>query len=123
MANELTISAALSFTKGSVSGAGLSAGDTTFDVTGVDYVEGTMATATTPGGAIPIGDIASPGYMWAKNTDSTNSIYLIDSGGHGSPAVKLLPGEFVLFRWDSAAVPYAMASASTPILHYIIVEA
>lgn len=119
MANELTLSMSLFFSKGATS-ISLGVSGLSLNVSGakiVQCVQNIGASAE----AVSIGDITTPGYMIAVNRDATNSIS-IRMGSGGADVVKLQPGEWAMFRLASTT-PYAIASASTANLEYLIIEA
>lgn len=134
MADELTLSAALSFTKGSTT-VGLSIGSTTFDVTGSLALHARQ----TIGGAaeaLALGEVAPVGYFIGINRDATSYVAIRPAAG-ASDMVRLGPGEMALFRVDQntyattsaapiAAIAYNSASGQTTTsgvdLEYVVIE-
>ena len=90
MANEITLSASLAFSKGGI-GSTLSDTALEFDVSGTDYVQGTQGVGTTDE-ALDLGHITTPGYCYMKNTDSTNFITVRDADDQGD-CIKIKAGE------------------------------
>lgn len=123
MADELTFSASMAFAKGNID-VSFGKSGLTVTISGGDYVKKTQITATTPGAALNLGSITTPGYFLGYNTDSTDDI-LISFGTGGSNTVKISPGKIAMFEFDDtdAANPFVMASANTPVLEYLLVEA
>ena len=118
MAQELTITTLLQFAKGNVLAISRSANSVKFDVAGSRYVQAVQAMGTSAA-AIELNGISTPGYMFAKNLDATNTIS-IRNGAVGADVIDLKPGEVALFRLHAA--PYGIAGAGTPQLEYLIVE-
>ena len=118
MANELTVTAKLSFSKG---GAKVNRAFTIdVNITGDAFTHEVQSVGTTeeelPQGA----DLGTPGFILVKNLDSTNYVEV----GHstGVYAAKLLAGEVCLFRLNSGTL-YAKANTAACLVEYIIVEA
>lgn len=124
MADEITLSIALAFSKNSVSvdttDMGLTALE--FDVSGTDYIKGTQSIGTASSEAIAKGEITTPGWLVIKNTDSTNYIEIGNgtfTSGNGT--VKIKPGEGQAFR-VSGTTPHALANTGACIIHYLLIE-
>lgn len=124
MADELQLSARLKFAKGArnadTDGMGITG--LTFDVSGTDFIHASQSIATSAT-AIDIGGITACGYMVVVNRDSTNYVEISRatlSSGQGT--IKLLAGEFAVFRLGSNT-PYAIADTAAVEIEYIIVEA
>jgi hypothetical protein len=66
------------------------------------------------------GNIATYGFVYFKNWDTTNNVQ-IGSDGTLYPII-LLPTEYSIMRWNAAAI-HAKAFAGTPLLEYWAVEA
>jgi len=118
MANEITISGALSFSK-----AGLSAAKSfNFNVTmsGSNYEEGSFSVPTSTT-AIPLGSVATNGWLLLINKDATNYVEYYTATA-GTAAVKLLAGEAALFRVDGAA-PAMKANTAQVEVDYLLIEA
>lgn len=119
MANELTVTCILSFTKGNVRAAGRRAVSTKFDVSGSKYVSNIQEIDTSEE-ALAMGDVATAGWMWAKNLDDTNFVELRMGTGEAD-LIKLKAGEFCCVRL-SGNDPYAIADNAACDLEYFIVE-
>ncbi len=125
MADELTISASMGFVKGTVDVSFAKSG-LTLTITGTDYVLLTQATAVTPGAALDLGGIGTPGYFIGYNSDGTDNILVRQSTSTtDGNMVKISPGMIAMFEFDDtdATAPFVMASANTPVLEYLLVEA
>ena len=119
MANELTLSATMKFTKGerkvSVARSGLQ-----LDVAGTDYIQKTQ-TIGTSAEALVLGDIGTPGYMFVRNLDSTNFVE-IRHGADGADVVKVRAGGIALFELASST-PYAIADTASVEIEVAMIEA
>jgi hypothetical protein len=70
--------------------------------------------------AIPLGQVTSPGWFFAKNLDSTNFLH-IRVGTAGSAFCKLKPGEVCLLRLGAnVTAPYAIADTAACRLQYYL---
>lgn len=99
MANELTITTQLTFSKG---GASLSKVERiTMDVTGTLY-ETKVLNIGTSNEAIAKGDMTTVGYVLLKNLDGTNFVLAGDDGTNYP--VKLLAGDACLFRLNGTTL-------------------
>ncbi len=117
MASELNASASLSVLKNSATANAQGSG--AFDVAGTYYIKSTVSIGTGDE-TLDIGDVATVGMVFLKNLDATNYIQF---GQNGTDyAIKLLPGEFALFRWTSNAI-HAKAHTGACLLEFLIVEA
>lgn len=117
MAQELSVQGSISFSK---SGASASKTFPTgyFDVSGSVYIQNTAAIGTTDE-TLALGDVATIGWVYAKNTDATNFILLSADGTLYN--IKLKPGEFFLGRWNGAAI-HAKANTAPCNLESLIVS-
>lgn len=117
MANELNLSASLSFSKGgAVVDKALTA---TISVTGDAFSHEILSIAiTTPTLLVESASLGTPGYVFIKNLDATN---FVSVGITGSYTVKLKAGEFALFRYASTSL-YAVADTAACLVEYIIIE-
>ncbi len=118
MANELRITAKLSFNKSS---GKVTRGDTAFlDVTGDAFTHEIQSIGTTEEEIAQGADLGTPGYLWIKNLDSTN--YVEVGTSTGVYQVKLLAGEFAQFRPNGTTI-YGKANTSACLVEYVLVEA
>ena len=121
MANEATIRASLTFEKGGTS-VTLSLGPIDRDVAGTEHMWQRQSIGFAAEEAIYLGDVAAGGYFCAINRDATNYVDIRANTGVAD-LVKLLPGDFCLFRLASDAVPYAQANTAAVPLEYLAIEA
>lgn len=115
MTNEITISASLTFSKG---GASVSRADgKQVTVTGDALSHEVQAIPTSNTALAEGAALGTPGYVFIKNLDSANFVTV---GITGSYTIKLLAGEFALFR--AAAAIFALADTATCNVEYVIIE-
>lgn len=115
MADELTVTVAMSSTKGG----------TTLSLSGTDKVTVSavpavrmVADVAVAGGALSLGAVATPGYMIIHNMDASNYINL---GNSGDPLpLKVKAGEWQVFRWATGMTPYAAANTATVQIEYFL---
>ena len=117
MANELTVSCSLRFSK-SGREADKAYGGIQLDVTGTKPMSHTQTIGTSEE-ALVVGDVGTPGYIIIKNLDDTNYVTIRASAG-AADVVKLLAGEVALFRL-AAAAPYAIANTANCDLEYTVI--
>lgn len=117
MSAELLLAASLAFSK---SGAAASKifPSTYFDASGSPYIQNNAAIGITDE-SLALGDVATIGWVYAKNTDATNYVLLSADGTLYN--IKLKPGEFFLGRWNGAAI-HAKANTAPCNLEYLIVS-
>jgi len=122
MANSLTVGQSLTFKTASLTSP-ITRNDPSVTIapSGDHFVSGVMDTSTTPA-AIPMGSVATAGWCRMKNLDATNDI-TIRIGSGGADVVKLKANDPAMVFRLAANNPYATASAGTPKLDYMIVEA
>lgn len=122
MANELTITASLSFFKSTVMNQAISeaVSGLLFNVSGSYYIQGQLSVATSAT-VIPLGTVTAPHWSYFKNIDSTNFLRLMNGSG-GAKVVKLKAGECAFFPWDDGATPYAIADSAACVLEYLIIS-
>lgn len=118
MANELTISASISFTKGGVTAA-LSRAGTTLTVSGTKYTRVVQSIGLTQQ-ALELGDVGTPGYSLIVNLDATNFVKIRGASG-GVDCIKLKPGEFCLFR-NAGSAPFAIADTAICKIEHLLIE-
>lgn len=104
MANELTLSASIKFTKGTgdaLMNVTKSYSDLA-DVSGTEYYENVQAVGTSAE-ALLVADIGTQGFVLLRNLDTTNFVNVsTDAAAHANPCVKMKAGEFALFRANGA---------------------
>ena len=115
MSGELSISARLIFDKSS---ATVRASDgISVDVAGDAYTKQVQSIPTSNTALDAGAAIGTQGYIYIKNLDGTN---FVSVGITGSYSIKLLAGEFALFR--AAAAIFALADTASCLVEYIIIE-
>lgn len=122
MANELTITASMSFTKGNVAATARSVSALGVTVSGSRLMHHVQAVGTSEE-AMVLGEVTSLGYCWMKNLDDTNFVTL-KTGTGGTVVIKLKAGEVALFRFGSGiTAPYLIADTASCNLEYLLIEA
>lgn len=118
MANELTVSCSLRFSK---SGREVSKSYSGIQVTvsGDKWVFGVQEIGTSEE-AIDVGDIGTAGFMICKNLDATNFVE-IRPGSATADLVKMKAGEPAMFRLALNG-PYAIADTAAVDLEFLILE-
>jgi hypothetical protein len=111
MANEGTIAASLALNKSGTS-ISLPLGPLSFTVSGTGYTQDRISVGITEQTFTNINTTAG-GYCLVINRDATNYVQIRRATGQ-SATIRILPGEFALFRLDasSASVPYIIANAA-----------
>lgn len=117
MAKELTLNLSLGFAKGNINTSMVS-GTQQFTVSGTDYVRETMSVPTAVT-ALPLGAITTPGYIMITNKDTTNYVDVLDAVA-GNACVRLMPGEFAVFRFKSTA-PAVQAHTAAVKIEYLLI--
>jgi len=121
MANELTIGASLSFTKGD-SSLSVARGGLRVDVAGNKFIHN-IQNINTSEEAIVLGDAGAGGYVFLENMDSTNYVEIRPATGGGQALIRLLAGEIAMFRLaPGATAPFAQANTATVNLRVVIVQ-
>lgn len=110
MANELTISASLSFTKSGVALTHTESG-LRFDVADTNYLKTIQAVGTSEEAMLLPADVGTGGYVLLKNLDTTNYITVRPATG-AADLIKLKAGDVALFRLVAAA-PFVLANTSS----------
>jgi len=127
MANEIQVVAGLQYTNPAQNIAAvllqIANGLARFNITGKNYVTGTMSVPTTSGGtAIPISNLSTVGWGIFLNLDATNYIQLM-SAVSGTVFARLYPGEIALFRLDAGVTaPAAISHTAACEMEYLILE-
>lgn len=116
MANEITYSISLSFTKATAKDSLGSSGN--ISVSGSKFVHAVQSIGTSDE-ALGIGEITTPGVVMARNIDSTNYVEL---GADGTNyVVKLLAGESAFFRIDGTAI-HAKANTAACLVEFLVID-
>ena len=117
MANELSLRATLSFSKG---GAIVNRSESiSVTVTGDAFNHDVQSVGTTEEELAQGADLGTPGYVLIINLDSTN--YVEVGSTTGVYDIKLKAGELSLHRHNSATI-YAKANTAACLVEYIIIE-
>ena len=126
MANEITASASLAYNNPSTTSSpvGRSVNGLLANSLANLAPNGTTLSVATTGTTIPLGQIATPGWSWFRNLDSTNfvNIYtsLADKLLGANPFATLYPGEFWMGPLGTTTAPYAVANTAAVDLEYLI---
>lgn len=126
MANEISLSIQVKYANPSGTTTGLQdsisqSRSLTQNVAGVQA--STVTVPTTAGGTIySFGNLATNGYMYLQNLDSTNYVeWGTDSSGTFEPIGKLKAGEIALFRLDPGKTFKMLANtASVQIFYWVL---
>lgn len=119
MANELTVTGTLAFTKAPVDQITMNVAGKSFNVAGTRYVRGVQNVDTTPE-AIGIGEITAPGWFFIKNLDASNYVEILTAAA-GAAFLRLKPGEFAVGRFGVTA-PAAQANVAAVNIEFMVVE-
>jgi hypothetical protein len=121
VANEITVTAAISCFKPSIMGSviGRFVNGLQFNMTGNYYSEGVMTVqvSATP---IPMGNVSQPHWAFFRNMDAVNSV-TIRNGATGADLAQYLAGEASPLPLLSTCTPYAIASGVL-LLEYLILS-
>ena len=121
MADEIRLNATLQYEDTDLAEINLQMSDLLADVATLKYVEVKQSVGTSEE-ALVLGEITSPGWLFAINRDTTNYIELRVATG-GAKFAKLLPGEFCLLRLGSGATaPFAIANTAACMLQYALIS-
>ena len=109
MANELTLQGLrITLVKSGMPAVDITADTDQITVSGTQYMDNVQAIGITEE-AVLLGDVAVGGYWFVQNMDSTNFVSL-RSGTGATNFIKLLAGEWAIFRVsDAATAPFAIA--------------
>ena len=121
MADELTINLSMSLVKGNVS---MSRSDKlTVDVTGTGLIHNVQNIGFAAAEALTVAaDIGTEGYMFCRNIDATNFVYIGPDSTGIVNFIKLLPTEIAMFRLATGTI-MAQADTAAVDLEYWIIEA
>lgn len=122
MADELKITAKITYNKSPVANVSRDETDKTIDVTGTRYSQVVQDVNTTEE-ALTLGDVpsASLGYCWMKNLDPTNFV-LLTGAATEVYLIKLKALESAIFRLNLSIVPFIKADSSPCDVEVLIVE-
>ena len=122
MANEVTVTATLVYSDGSVASFTRTLSALGVTVTTKKFIHHVQSIGTSEE-ALDLGELVAPlGWAWFKNLDSTNYVEVRMATGASNDHVRMNAGEPALFRFGSdVTAPFAIANASAVLLEYIIV--
>lgn len=121
MADEITVSASLEFTKGGNS-ASASYTAISLDMTGTKYTK-KLLDVDAAEEALPLDDASTGGYCILKNTHATATVSVRQATG-ASDLIDIGPGEIALFRLSTdAAAPYVISDTANTEVEYLLLEA
>ncbi len=121
MASELTLSASYEYAKDGAEFeraiSGLIA-----NVSGDNFIHHKQLVGITEE-ALIIGEVSLLGWAIFRNLDSTNYVEIRSATGAGNDIIKILAGEFAVFRFGSdVTAPFAIANTAAVLLEYFIAE-
>jgi len=121
MADEITIISGISVLKSNLSTT-IPTTSSTVDLSGTKFIRNCQTVGTTYE-AVSVGDLASAGWCYIKNTDTTNYVeFGVEVAAAFYPFVKILAGETSLIRPTSATL-YALADTASVRVQIIATEA
>ena len=120
MANELGIRVVMDFVKSGSSEVHIDTFTKYFDVTGEIAVQSSLSVGITKENISKPTDMGTIGYVFLWNRDSTNFVEFGDDAD--GPSIKLLAGEFGMFRWGATNVS-AKADTAACVVEYALIEA
>jgi len=118
MANELTLTAALGYAKGTFTNLTRSFTNVSRDVAGSNPIYNVQAVGTSAE-ALLVGDVGTAGYILLRNLDATNFVEVRDGAG-GADVVKLKPGDIAMFRL-ATSTPFVIADTAGINLEYWLI--
>lgn len=123
MANEISVSAALSFVKGS-SSANLYPDPLTPTMSGGQYVKHRQTVGFAASEALNLGpDVAAGGWCLIVNRDATNYVKVFGATGE-TALIRMRAGEFCLFRLDAGATaPHVQADTAACDIDVLLLDA
>lgn len=123
MANEITVSAKLNVTKGSLSDSRSLSGSFTLAADPPLKIGGIASIGTSSHEALPMGDLTTAGWCYFKNLDGTNYVQIgTDVSSSFVPFLKLKAGEPAGPLRLGTNAPYAKANGANVALQYEIYE-
>lgn len=113
MANELVLSGLnIAFTKANMPSVSVSPSSVSITVSGTQLMDNVQAVGTSEE-AVLLGDVGAGGVWFVHNLDATNFVEL-RSGTGAVDFIKLLAGEWALFRCSGdATAPFAIADTAS----------
>lgn len=121
MADEITAKVYLDVNKTGVPQVTKAPGQISITMTGTNLILATQEIGTSAE-AIVLGEVGTPGMCLLHNSDDTNFVEIGHDNGGFETDIKMLAGEWALFRMNNAA-PQAKADTAAVVLEYFIIEA
>ena len=123
MANELSLSGlTVAFAKSGSPSVNFTAGTVSITVSGAQVMDNVQNVGTSEE-AILLGDVATGGYWFVQNLDSTNFVEL-RSGTGATDFIRINAGEWAIFRTSAdASAPYAIADTSACNVRFVRLDA
>lgn len=122
MADEISLTLALTATVNGVDLATKALTAQGIDVAGLRFVHNIQQIGTSEE-ALKLGELATLGVTWMRNLDTTNFLEVRSGTGASNDFYKFLPGEAWCWRWGSdVTAPYAIADTAACYLEYVIFE-
>lgn len=118
MAAEITLTANIAVAKGNIASIARVASNKSVDLAGDAYISNVQTIGTSEE-ALLMGDVTAGGYIWVHNLDATNFVSLRPGAGTAN-CVKLLPGEYAMFRASVAL--WGIADTAPVQLEYLAIE-
>lgn len=123
MANEITLNGSLSYSDSDETEVELAIEDFLASVSTKRPFKAKMS-VTTAEVAIGLGPVTSLGLAMFVNRDATNYLELRSATGAANDIIKILPGEFAIFRFGSdVTAPFAIANTNTCVMEYVLCSA
>ena len=120
MANELTLSASVSYEKGNVEEISRAISSLLATVSGSGFIHNVQAIGTSEEALNLAAVTIAGGWAFLKNLDDTNYLEVRSGTGASNDIIRLNAGEFALLRWGSdITAPYAIANTAECLLEYI----
>jgi hypothetical protein len=119
MSNEFTINGSIAYEDSEETDFSIAITDKLANITTKKYVRHKQNIGTTEE-ALDIGELTiAGGWAFIINRDSTNYVEIRSATGASNDIIKILAGEFALFRWGSdVSAPYAIANTSSCQIEY-----
>jgi len=117
MADELTVTAGLSYVN---TGVSMSFTGTDKVTIAANFALRSLITVTVAGMALPLGGVTTPGYVLIKNTDTTNYVVVGNSGD--TLPIQIKAGELALFRWAAGITPYVISNGGNVVIDYMLIS-
>lgn len=125
MANEITVTAALSYANPAqnVPTKSLTVSNLLFSITGKNFAQDSQVIPTTAGGtAINLQGLSTLGWFFIKNDDPTNYVEILNAVS-GTVLLRIPPGGIAIGYFDSSVTaPAAMAHTASVMIEYLVLE-